>query len=166
MTEALIQDRVDLRPATASDEEFLYCVYAASRSDEFAPLGWDAGQLDTFLKMQFDMQTRSYGMQSPNAETSVIEYESNPAGRVIVDRDDARIYLTDIAVAPEFRGKRIASTVIERLQVEATETERPIYLNVDKSNTAAFRLYQKHGFEIVSETDLGFQMRWTTSTAK
>jgi len=166
MTEALSQDEVVLRPATPADEEFLYGVYAASRSAEFAALGWDPGQLDAFLRMQFEMRTRSYAMQTSKAETSIIEYEGVRAGGVIVDRDETRITLTDIAVAPDFRGKGIASEIIGRLQAEAVEAERPIDLDVDKSNAVAFRLYQKLGFEIVGETDLGLQMRWTPQIEK
>jgi ribosomal protein S18 acetylase RimI-like enzyme len=160
MTEGLSQNCVVVRQMTPADEEFLCGVYAASRSAEFAVLGWDRVQLDAFLRVQFETQTRAYAMQSPNAETSVIEYEGVRTGRLIVDHDPAHTSLIDIAIAPEFRRNGIASTVIRQLQDEAAEAEHPIILNVDKSNGVAFGLYQKLGFEIVGETDLGFQMRW------
>jgi ribosomal protein S18 acetylase RimI-like enzyme len=128
--------------------------------------GWDSAEQQAFLRMQFDMKARAYAMQYPRAEHSIIVQGGKAAGRLIVDRDAARMSLTDIAVMPEFRGKAIATTIIKRLQQEAIRTGRPIDLNVDKANPLAFQLYRKLGFDIVSETDLDLQMRWTPKRKK
>ena len=83
VTNAFEAGTVVIRPATASDDEFLYAVYAATRSDEFASLGWPPEQLEAFLKMQFEMQRRSYALQFPGAEHNIVLFHGDPAGRIL-----------------------------------------------------------------------------------
>ena len=56
---------VTLRPITAKDSDFLYRVYASTREDELAPLGWDAAQKASFLEMQFAAQHKFYQELKP-----------------------------------------------------------------------------------------------------
>ena len=109
---------VGLRSVTPNDEDFLLRLYGTTRP-EVSLFGWDDAEKQAFITMQFQMQARSYAMEFPNAEHSVITYGGKSAGRAIVNRTPTAISLTDIAVMPEFRGKGIATTVIERLQDEA-----------------------------------------------
>lgn len=151
---------VVLRAATPDDEVFLLQLYGTTRP-EVAQFGWDEAEQQAFITMQYQMQTRSYDMQHPNAEHSVIIYEGRSAGRLIVDRTATAIELTDIAVLPEFRGKGIASTLIQRLQEEAARTGVDVDLTVDRTNSNAFHLYRKLGFEVAGETQIHFAMKWS-----
>ncbi len=47
---------------------------------------WSAEQKDAFVRMQFEVQRRSYDMQSPEAGYDIILHDETPIGRLIVDR--------------------------------------------------------------------------------
>ena len=147
---------IELRDVTSDDEKFLCELYHTTRSDEVAAFGWSKAEQDSFLTMQFTMQQQAYKMQYPDAEHSVILFDGEPAGRVIVDRSAHAVSLTDIAVLPKFRGRGIASRIISRLQDEVDA----IALSVDRANASARRLYEKHGFTITGESEFNFEMRW------
>lgn len=153
-------DKIALRPVEAIDGSFLFSVYASTRQTEVSAFGWTDEQQDAFLRMQFEMRRRSYLMQCPQAESSVILCGDAPAGSIIVDRTPDHISITDIAVLPEFRRRGIAGKVIAELQHEADNAGVPVVLSVDKSNLNARRLYERLGFEPVGETELTIEMRW------
>ena len=50
---------ITLRPIGPDDEAFLYRVYASTREEELAPLGWNEAQKTAFLRMQFTAQPGS-----------------------------------------------------------------------------------------------------------
>jgi len=151
---------VILRAVTASDEAFLLRLYGSTRP-EVAQFGWDKAEQQAFIMMQFQMQLRSYEQQFPNAEQSILTYQGRSAGRVIVHRTPTAVSLTDIAVLPEFRGKGIATAVIERLKDEAIRTGRNVELTVERMNANAFQLYRKLGFEVSGESQVHLMMKWS-----
>ena len=51
---------LDLQPLRAEDEPFLFELYASTRGDEMALVGWDKPQQEAFLRMQFKAQRSSY----------------------------------------------------------------------------------------------------------
>lgn len=60
--------------------------------------------------------------------------------------------ITNIAVHPDYRRKKIASTLLEQIIDFAASTKLAfITLEVRKSNINAIKLYEKYGFEIVGE---------------
>ena len=147
---------IELREVTSDDEEFLKLLYNSTRRDEVAAFGWSEAEQNSFLAMQFEMRQRAYAMQFPDANHSIVLYDGVPAGRLTVDRSGKALWLTDIAVLPEFRGRGIASELIARLKMESDA----ILLNVDKQNAAARRLYEKHGFVAVGGNEFSVEMRW------
>jgi hypothetical protein len=50
---------LDLQPLRAEDEPFLFKLYASTRRDEIALVGWDKPQQDAFLRMQYNAQRSS-----------------------------------------------------------------------------------------------------------
>src|SRR5256885_4338244 len=124
---------VVLRAVTPDDDAFLVKLYGTTRP-EVSMFGWDTAEQQAFVRMQFDMQTRSYTPQYPNAEHSIITLSRRDAGRLIVNRSADAITLTDIAVLPEFRGRGIATSILERLQGEAVRNNRPLDLTVERTN--------------------------------
>lgn len=151
-----------LRKVLAEDDDFLRRLYRTTRADEVAAFGWSEAEQDSFIKMQFEMREASYAMQYPAAEHSVVLVDGVQAGRIIVDRSGDVTSLTDIALLPEFRGRGFASRLIGGLQKETNA----IVLSVDKENTAAMRLYEKHGFVVTGETEFTFAMRWADGSAR
>src|SRR5579863_1347442 len=104
---------ITLDPVLTSDEPFLYRTFASTRAEEMALTGWNAEQQETFLRMQYDAQRRSYLMQLPDAKYWVIRCDGNAAGRLIVERTAEEIHVVDIALLPEFRKRGIGSTLME-----------------------------------------------------
>jgi ribosomal-protein-alanine N-acetyltransferase len=94
-------------------------------------------------------------LENPSSFLMVAEIEQSEVGRLIVGvvvvwmiLDEAHI--ATIAVHPEFRGQGIASRLMVSMMREAIQLEaRLATLEVREQNTAAQRLYQRFGFNIV-----------------
>lgn len=157
------QPKISLRPVREEDPEFLYEVYFSTRQAEVEQFGWDRPQVEAFVRMQFNARQAAYKMRFPLAVHEVIIVGETPAGRLIVDRSDGQILLTDIAVLPQFQGKGVASHVVRGLQKEAATSGALLILHVDKINAYAIGFYKNLGFETVAETQLMNEMKWTAA---
>ena len=155
---------ITLRPTAAADERFLYELYASTRAEELAPLGWDAAQLATFLKMQFAAQTRSYRREFPDAAFDLILVDEQPAGQLYVDRQLAELRIVDIALLPEFRNAGVGTHLLRGLQADVARSGGAIRLHVDRSNRA-LDLYTRLGFQVVADSGVYVQMVWQPSAA-
>ena len=147
-----------LRAATSEDEPFLLEVYASTRIDELAGLGWNDDQMRAFIKMQFLARERTY----PRDDDRIILLDGQPVGRIMVDRGDAAILLRDIALLPEYRNAGIGSHLIRDLMTEATAAGKPIILHV-VSTSPAVHLYERLGFRLSGEAEPGtayLEMQW------
>ena len=151
--------RLTLRPAEEGDGEFLYRVYASTRSDEMALVDWSDEQKETFLRMQVSAQVEHYKIHFPHAEQSIIEYEGIPVGRLIVDRSGDWIHIIDIALLSEVRNAGIGSAIMKDLIEEAQHDNREIMLRVEFFNPAR-RLYSRLGFVQTSEVSIYHEMVW------
>lgn len=157
---------ISLRPATQADEEFLYTVYASTRRDEVAAFGWDEAEQQAFLRMQFGLRERSYRMQFPFAEYSIILLDGAPAGQMIVNRTADAIQITDIAVLPEYRKNGIATSLIGDLQDESRKAGKPLTGHVDRQNEIALRVWSRLGFIVTGETEVLFEIEWNAPKVK
>jgi ribosomal protein S18 acetylase RimI-like enzyme len=83
------------------------------------------------------------------------------AGIVRIVEHDEAIALEQIEVLPQFQGKGIGTTLIESLIERASTTCKAIDLSVFVSNLGARRLYERLGFQVVSESDRDMKMRYT-----
>src|ERR1700722_18000927 len=100
-----IQDRssatLELRPVCPADEPLLYRIYSSTRTEELELTGWNDEMRETFLRLQYDAQRRSYLLQLPNAEYWIVQRKSEGVGRLIIDRTDDVIHVVDIALLPD-----------------------------------------------------------------
>lgn len=151
---------VALRATNETDRIFLRKLYAAARLDEFIGVGWDAAQIENFLAMQFDLQSRAYRMQFPGAAHSIIESEKTAIGRLIVYRGASENRLVDIAIVPEFRGRGIGARLVGELQREAAAENKTLRLRVLKTNRRAVAFYERCGFVGAADEDLYWAMIW------
>ncbi len=139
---------IALRPATVDDERFLFELYASTRGDELAALGWNDQQRETFLRMQYNMQRRVY----PEADNYIVLLQGREVGRFLSKRSEEEFHLVDITILPEFRNHGIGTKVIRDHQEEATLNAKPIRLHVLASNFAK-RLYERLGFVLIDGDD-------------
>ena len=153
-----------LREATAEDESFLLELYASTRMEELAGLGWDENQKLVFLRMQFLARERSFA----RGDHRIVLLNERPVGRLRVDRSGPAIQLIDIAFLPECRNTGIGTRLLEELKREAGADGKPIKLHVLAASPAV-RLYERLGFRRSgAETayeEAYLEMKWVPATS-
>jgi ribosomal protein S18 acetylase RimI-like enzyme len=138
-----------LRHAQPDDEPFLFQVYASTRLEQLAPLGWSLEQQHAFLTQQFTAQHRHYQANYASADFQLILVNGQPAGRLYVARWPDEIRLIDIALLPEYRNAGVGSRLLNELLAEAAQAAKPVRLHVETFNRA-LRLYQRLGFVTIA----------------
>jgi ribosomal protein S18 acetylase RimI-like enzyme len=136
---------ITFRPITDADREFLYRVYASTRSEEMAATGWGEIEVDTFLRMQFKLQDTYYKQTYSQASFEIILIDGLPAGRVYIDRQAHKLVLIDIALLPQFRGRGAGGKIIRDLVEEVEKEGLMMSLHVEYNNPIRI-FYQKLGF--------------------
>ena len=155
---------IDLRAVNVDDADFLYSVYASTRSDEMKLTDWSEEQKEAFLHMQFNAQTEHYSIYYPNAEYKIIEHDGVPAGRLTVENRSDHYLIMDIALLPKYRGSGIGTFLVEQLKQEAARLNLPLVLRVEFFNPA-IRLYDRLGFVKTRQVKSVYQeMVWTPSS--
>jgi GNAT superfamily N-acetyltransferase len=151
---------VELRPVSASDDEFLLSLYASTREDELAQAEWAEGQKEMFLRWQFDLQRREYEARFPDAAYSVILVDQQPAGRIWVGTDDEQIRLLDIALLPEFQNRGVGTALLQRLKTDAANRGKALRHMVFVLNNNAERFYERLGFKLIEDFGAYKHMEW------
>ncbi|HNP85585.1 MAG TPA: GNAT family N-acetyltransferase [Kouleothrix sp.] len=157
-------DAITLRPIAPHDTPFLRRVYASTRTEELAPLGWSAEQQALFLNQQFDAQHYHYQTYYPNARFQVILLQGEPIGRLYIARWPHELRLIDIALLPEYRNCGIGSRLMHDLLDEALAAGRPVRIHVEKFNPA-LRLYQRFGFVSIEDRGIYVFMEWAPAVS-
>lgn len=155
-------DKVNLRPATPEDQDFLFELYVSTRIEELAGLGWDDNQKRAFFKMQFLVRERSH----PRANDRIIVLDGRAIGRMMVDRSEPAILLRDIALLPEYRKAGIGSRLVQDLIKEAAAGGRSVRLHV-VATSPAVRFYERLGFSRTGADDNGayLEMTWVPAAS-
>ncbi|MED5017267.1 GNAT family N-acetyltransferase [Paenibacillus chibensis] len=150
---------MQIRKATPDDNPFLFEVYASTRMDEVKGWGWSEQELQSFLSMQWIMQTRSYQIHYPQAANYIISHLQKPAGRFIVNNSPNSMTLIDISLLPASRNLGIGSSILQMLQTEASDSKIPLFLSVNPLNPAV-KLYERLGFIASRKSELYWEMVW------
>lgn len=151
--------QITLAPAQASDEPFLYQVYASTRQEELAQVPWTPLQKTMFLTSQHQAQHTHYHAYYPEATFDLILLDGQPVGRIYIRRGVEELRLMDIALLPEYRNQGIGTSLIQALLDEVTERQQFIGLHVEQFNPA-YRLYQRLGFQDVEIRGIYMYMTW------
>jgi ribosomal protein S18 acetylase RimI-like enzyme len=155
--------QIGLRDASATDEPFLYTVYASTRAEELALVDWDDAQKSAFLQMQFAAQHRFYHEQYTGAVYQLILCDGAPAGRLYVARWAEEMRIMDLALLPEYRNRGIGSRLLQRLLAEATDAGKRVTIHVEHNNPA-LRLYTRLGFRPLADRGVHLFMEWVPTT--
>jgi ribosomal protein S18 acetylase RimI-like enzyme len=145
--EKLAAESLTFRPIRDSKEdlEFLFAVYASTRAEEMALTGWQALEIENFLRSQFELQHKQYLQNYRNGAFDIILYHKMPVGRLYVDRRPDDIRIVDIALLKEYRRQGIGSKIMKELIAEAEEKKVNLSLHVEHNNPA-MGLYERLGF--------------------
>ncbi len=161
MNELSNEGSIILRPASTRDEDFFLQLYQSSRGEDLRGLGWDEDRISEFLEMQYEAQGNFHASDFPNASDEVILLDSQPVGRLTVDRRVDEIRLVDLALLPDYRNRGLGSRLIQSLKEEATLQRKPLRLQLIRFNRA-LGLFERLGFMRTSETGTHFQMEWVS----
>lgn len=154
---------ITLRPITSEDTDFLYQVYASTRADELAIVDWSQEQKDAFLQMQFDAQHRYYQEYYANASFDVILRDSQPIGRLYLDRREDEVRIVDIAILPEHRNAGVGTALLRDIMSEAASMDKVVTIHVEKFNPA-LRLYRRLGFRQKGDSGVYFLLEWSPAS--
>jgi ribosomal protein S18 acetylase RimI-like enzyme len=155
---------VTLRPVAPGDEESLYGIYAATRTEELALTDWSDAQKEQFLRMQFAAQHSYYQEHYTDTSWDLILVDGDVAGRLYVARWPEQIRIVDIALLPPYRGRGIGGALLRGLQAEGAQTGKPVSIHVEQFNPAR-RLYERLGFVRIAERGVYDLMQWSPGTA-
>ena len=152
-------DNISLRPATPLDQPFLIAVYTESREAELAATGWSNEEKSAFCRSQFEAQDAHYREHFPRCEFLVIEENTQPIGRLYLDRRPDEIRLVDIALLKDRRGRGIGGRLIQGILDEAANNGLMVRIHVERSNPAR-RLYDRLGFMVEEEGEVYDLLSW------
>ena len=155
--EKLALEAITFRPITGKDLEFLFKVYASTRAEEMAMSGWNAQEIENFLRMQFNLQHTQYMSNYKKADFDIILFHEVPAGRLYVKRYNDDVRIIDIALLMEFRRQKIGSKIMQDLIDEADQKSVTLSLHVEQNNPA-MGLYERLGFKKIEEVGAYFFM--------
>ena len=151
---------ITLRPVGPADGDLLFRIYASTRAEELARVGWTEEQKQAFLLQQFAAQSADWGKHYLAADFRIIEVDGVPVGRFYVNRGAEEIGLVDIALLPEYRRNGIGTSLIRSLLDEGKSRNLPVTLHVEVFNPAR-SLYLRLGFETVEERGVYLFLKWT-----
>ena len=156
--------RATLQPAGAEDEAFLFEVYASTRAEELAPVGWSESQRESFLRMQFSAQDKHYRENYPGAEFQIIQMDGEPVGRLYVHRRATEIRIMDIALLPAYRRRGIGTMLLEEILAEGAASGKSVTIHVEMFNPA-LRWYERLGFRKVTANGPYHLVKWSPNRA-
>jgi ribosomal protein S18 acetylase RimI-like enzyme len=154
------EPKVTLSPAGNEHLEFLYRVYASTRTEELSIVDWSDAEKEAFLRSQFDAQDRYYHAQFGDAAYDLILADGEPVGRLYVDRRRDDIRIIDLALLPGARSGGIGSRLLNDLLAEARSTGKSVSIHVEQNNPAR-RLYDRLGFVMIEDRGIYHLMKWT-----
>lgn len=157
-----LPDGLGLRIARQEDKPFIEKLFHSTR--EFLYLA-DAEKeyVDMIVQHQMQLQEESYGSQSPNACTMIIEKQSTAIGKVIIDFGSNLAHVMDLVFIAEARGNGYGKAVLQAVQYVAAQQKLPVGLTVDKENLPAKKLYLSLGFQPAEESLTHQFMLWYPS---
>jgi ribosomal protein S18 acetylase RimI-like enzyme len=153
-----------LRPVNERDQEFIDTLYRSTRED-LLRLPMDPIFIDNLVRSQQQIHVLGVRQNYPNAQTKILEYQSQALGRMIFEHTDGDIRLIDIAVLPSAQRQGLARYMLQYLQQLAGTHQASLSLRVVKNNLKARGLYLSAGFQIVHEDELSEQMCWRAGAA-
>jgi ribosomal protein S18 acetylase RimI-like enzyme len=148
---------ITLRATADSDLELIRKLFYENKAIELNTEMWPQKIRDQILEMQFNAHEAKYSVSTKNKEDSILLYNNEQVGRIIIERTDSVINLSDIMIFPHFQGMGIGSYVIQKFINESVKSGCIFTLTVSKINRA-HGLYSKLGFTISEQTDTDFKM--------
>ncbi len=88
---------------------------------------------------------------------SVILYKDKPIGCILINVEDAYIYVGRFYILPEYQNKGIGTHILRDVLEKANRSKKPTRLAVLKINPA-IELYKRHGFKVTGMNEHQYLM--------
>jgi ribosomal protein S18 acetylase RimI-like enzyme len=111
--------------------------------------GWDEAWQKTYCLQHFD----------PEA-LQIVVLDCTDIGCISVADRDRELFLRSIEIMPEYQNKGIGTFLIKEIILHAQRENKPVALQVLKTNTRARILYQRLGFSDCGETETHYRMTY------
>lgn len=160
----LSQLGIAFRPEKPEDHRFLRVLYGSTRESEMAMVPWTKEQIEEFLDMQFEAQSRFYADQFKDAEFSIVTQGGRDIGRLYLDRRRDEIRIIDIALLPHFRGRGFGVAILKHVMEIAANDALPVTIHVEKNNPA-MRMYKRLGYKLIEDQGVYDLMQWHNKTS-
>jgi len=155
-----------LRPAVASDEDFLRTLILDTIAGDLGASSWPEPMRSHLLQVQYSARRQLRHGEFPDAIDQVIRVDGVDAGWILVNPMPHEIRLVEIMVRPEMRGKGIGGAIIRKLLTEASDTGKPLRLRVNATNHGAIRLYRSLGFRRIDGDEVQHLMEGKMDVCK
>jgi ribosomal protein S18 acetylase RimI-like enzyme len=156
---ALLSAGLRLRPETDDDLAFLLRLYGSTREGELRLVDWPEVQKQSFLSSQFEAQRHHYRNSLDGCRFEILEWDGAPVGRLYLQAKTTQLYIVDVALLPECRGRGLGTELLQALQDAAAAEDRGVGIMVEKFNLA-MRLYRRLGFADVADHGVYQEMEW------
>ncbi|GLX80158.1 hypothetical protein tinsulaeT_34980 [Thalassotalea insulae] len=154
-----LPDGLGIRLANTSDNAFIEQLFNSTR--QFLDLAdAETDYLNMVKSHQLQLQTESYGQQSPDAMTFIIDKQGTSIGRMVLDFGKNIVHIIDIALIVDARGKGYGKSIIQAVQHIALKQSLPLGLTVDVRNLKARQLYASLGFQLAEAHDIYQFLLW------
>jgi ribosomal protein S18 acetylase RimI-like enzyme len=139
-----------LRAATILDAAFIHGLRIAGLREYVAQTwGWDDAVQEARFRAHFDPE-----------RYQVVVVDGGDVGAVAVEWRAGEVFLADIEILPDWRGRGLGTAVVGAVLADAERRGLPAALQVLKVNPAR-RPYERLGFRVVGETPTHYRMRST-----
>jgi ribosomal protein S18 acetylase RimI-like enzyme len=151
---------VTMRPESQQDEPFLRRLILDTIAGELGASAWPEPMRSHLLGIEYTARRQPHRMNFPGAASQVIEADGKDSGWTVVITMPHEVRLVEIMVLPQLRGRGIGAAAIRGILAAAAETGKPVRLNVNVTNQAAVRLYERLGFRRSGGDDVQHIMEW------
>lgn len=140
--------RYSMRAATVEDFAFIHKLRVSGLREHVERIwGWDD-----------DDQRARFARNFVADAYQVIVVNGRDVGAILVEWGSDDVFLADIEIMAEWRGRGLGSAVLGDILAAARRRGQPVRLQVLQGNPAR-RLYERLGFEAIGETATHVTMR-------
>lgn len=138
---------IQFRQATADDFDFVKSLHHKNLREYVEPIwGWDESKQDKFIRDWFKPE-----------KIQIIRNAGVDVGLLVVEDRQSDLFLGSISTVQSKQGLGIGAAVIRGVMDQASKDNRPLRLQVLKTNPKARRLYERLGFKLEKETQNHFE---------
>lgn len=140
----------NLREISWLDKEFIYQVKKESNYMYIEKIwGWDE-----------DYQIQDFNTDFKLSDFKIIVSEDNDIGFLQLEEFNNNLYITEMHLVPNYRGKGIGSQIIKDILEDEKNRNKTICIGCFILNQKAKNLYERLGFKVMNETESHYLMEY------